>query len=98
MGFRNYSMFNQALLAKKAWRILTNPSSLCSRVLCARYIKEGGILTAACPKSASYTWKIILHGRDLLREGLVWRIGNGSSVKVWEDNWIPRARLMHPYG
>jgi hypothetical protein len=34
----------------------------------------------------------------LLREGLVWRIGNGSAVKVWEDNWIPRTGLMRPYG
>jgi hypothetical protein len=47
---------------------------------------------------ASYTWKRILHRRDLLCEGLVWKIGNGSSVKVWEDNWIPRAGLMRPYG
>jgi hypothetical protein len=72
---------------------------LCSKVLSARYLKEErSILTAVCPKSGSYTWKSILHGRDLLREGLVWRIGNGSAVKVWEDNWIPRTGLMRPYG
>jgi hypothetical protein len=23
-------------------------------------------------------------------EGLVWRIGDGQRVKVWEDKWIPR--------
>jgi hypothetical protein len=33
-----------------------------------------------------------------LREGLVWRIGNGQKIKVWEDNWIPRSGLMRPIG
>jgi hypothetical protein len=98
MGFRNFSAFNQALLAKQAWRILTNPTSLCSRVLAARYFKKKGILTAECPKSASFTFRSILHGRDLLKEGTIWRIGNGSKVKVWEDNWIPRSGLKRPLG
>jgi hypothetical protein len=55
-------------------------------------------LTASAPKFGSFTWKSILHGRDLLKEGLVWRIGNGQKIKVWEDNWIPRSGLMRPLG
>ena len=98
LGFRNYSDFNQALLAKQAWRIVTNPDSLCSRVLRARYFKAGDILTASCPKRASYTWRSILHGRDLLKEGLIWRVGDGTNIKVWEDNWIPRSSLKRPLG
>jgi hypothetical protein len=86
MGFRNYGIFNQALLAKQAWRILTVPSSLCARVLQARYYKTGGFLIAGCPKAASFTWKGILHGRDLLKEGLVWRVGDGKKIDVWADN------------
>jgi hypothetical protein len=67
-------------------------------VLRARYFRDGQFLTASCPKAASYTWKSILHGRELLREGLVWRIGDRKSVDVWSDNWIPRAGLMRPLG
>nr|XP_051207334.1 uncharacterized protein LOC127323201 [Lolium perenne] len=98
MGFRNYGVFNQALLAKQAWCILTNPSSICARVLHARYFKNGDFLIASCPKEASFTWKSIIHGRELLREGLVWRIGDGKKVDVWADNWIPRDGLMRPLG
>jgi hypothetical protein len=32
-----------------------------------------------------------VHGRELLKEGLVWRVGCGKDIDVWEDNWIPRS-------
>uniref|UniRef100_A0A453L8F8 Uncharacterized protein n=1 Tax=Aegilops tauschii subsp. strangulata TaxID=200361 RepID=A0A453L8F8_AEGTS len=64
MGFRDQEAFNQALLAKQAWRVLQCPSSLCARVLKARYFSEDTILTATCPATASYTFQSILHGRD----------------------------------
>jgi hypothetical protein len=55
MEFRNFEAFNQALHVKQAWRLLINPNSLCSRVLRGRYCKKEGVLTAVCPKGASFT-------------------------------------------
>lgn len=40
-------------------------------------------------KKASYGWKSILHGRDLITKGLRYIIGDGSLVNMWEDPWIP---------
>jgi hypothetical protein len=98
MGFQNYEDFNQALLAKQAWRLVTSLESPCARVLRARYIKDGDFLTASCPKRSSFTWRIILHGRDLLREGLIWIVGDGEKIQIWEQNWIPRASLKRSVG
>jgi hypothetical protein len=64
MGFRDYADFNQALLAKQAWRMVTIPDSLCSRVLKDRYFSEGNFWSAGCPKKSSYTWRSILHERS----------------------------------
>lgn len=27
--------------------------------------------------------------KDIVREGLSWRIGDGAKVRIWEDKWLP---------
>ena len=36
----------------------------------------------------SYAWHSIMHGRELLKQGLSKQIGDGRSTRVWLDNWI----------
>jgi hypothetical protein len=43
----------------------------------------------------SYSWRSILHGLDLLRDGIFWRIG-GNSVNIWSDPWLPRGSTRRP--
>lgn len=33
--------------------------------------------------------KIWLSTKGVLDEGLRWRVGDGRSIKVWEDKWLP---------
>ena len=44
----------------------------------------------------SYVWRSILKGLNVLREGIVWRIGDGSQVRVWNDPWPPRGTTRRP--
>jgi hypothetical protein len=46
----------------------------------------------------SSTWTTIAYGMELLKKGLIWRIGNGKSVCVWRDNWIPRDYMLKVIG
>jgi hypothetical protein len=99
LGFRDYRKFNQALLARKAWRLLIKPESLCARVLKAKYYPNGRLEDTVFSTNASSTWQAISHGLDLLKKGLVWRVGNGQSIRIWRDSWIPRPhsyKLVSP--
>lgn len=70
-GFRDYEVFNQPLLAIQGRQMMTDPDSLCAHVLRARYFRNCDFMDASCPKRASFTWRGILFGRELLRAGLI---------------------------
>ncbi|KAH1107812.1 hypothetical protein J1N35_011580 [Gossypium stocksii] len=36
-----------------------------------------------------FTWRSVCGARDLIAGGIIWRIGNGTSVNIWNDLWIP---------
>lgn len=41
------------------------------------------------PRSSSFTWRSVLFGRELLKKGVRWGVGEGSCIKILTDNWIP---------
>jgi hypothetical protein len=56
MGFRDLHYFNIAMLAKQAWRLLSDTDSLCARVMRAKYYPNGKILKAKMKSGSSFTW------------------------------------------
>jgi hypothetical protein len=93
MGFRDLKLFNQALLARQAWRLIAFPDSLCARLLKAKYYPVGELTNTSFIKNASPGWQGVMHGLELLKKGIVWRVGNGKKIRIWRDNWIPRGEL-----
>jgi hypothetical protein len=91
MGFRDLHTFNMTMLAKQSWRLLSNPDSLCARVLRAKYYPDGNLLKAGPKKGSSFTWQSIVAGLQTFKRGHIWRIGDGTKVKIWEDHWVPTS-------
>jgi len=85
LGFRDIRLFNQALLARQAWRLIEFPDSLCSRLLKAKYFPNGDLLDTAFPNQVSPTWRSIMHGLERLKKGAIWRVGRGTEIEIWRD-------------
>ena len=86
LGFRDFQIFNQALLARQAWRLIEHPNSLCARLLKSKYFPNGDLLDTAFPSQSSPVWKAIVHGLDLLKKGVIWRIAEGTRIKIWRHS------------
>ena len=91
MGFRELQKFNDAMLAKQVWRLLQNQDSLFFHFFKSKFFPCGSIFDAKENKG-SFAWRSILKGRDLIKSGLKWRIGNGSKVRIFLDAWLPGSR------
>ncbi|EAZ45614.1 hypothetical protein OsJ_30281 [Oryza sativa Japonica Group] len=59
LGFKDFKLFNQALLARQAWRLIVNPDSLCARVLKAKYFPNGTLVDTCFSGNASPGWRAI---------------------------------------
>ncbi|KAL9840625.1 putative reverse transcriptase zinc-binding domain-containing protein [Arabidopsis thaliana] len=103
LGFRDLELFNQALLAKQAWRLLHEPNCLFSRFFKSRYYKKTCFLQGKLGSRPSYGWRSIFFGRNLLLKGLKRVIGNGKDMvsdlihlhsSLW-NIWL-LGELLHP--
>lgn len=78
-----------ALVGKNWWRIHTKPDSLLARVFKVVYFNGCTLREAKKGYRSSYAWTSILKTSWVFEHGCVWRIGDGSQVNIWTDNWVP---------
>jgi len=97
LGFKELENFNLALLGKQTWHLLQHPNCLMARVLRGRYFPETNVMNAVQGRRASFVWKSILHGRNLLKKGLRCCVGDGSLINAWLDPWLPLHSPRAPY-
>ncbi|CAL1397214.1 unnamed protein product [Linum trigynum] len=44
----------------------------------------------------SYIWKSIMKAKEMIIDGFRWKVGNGNSIRIWEDEWIPGKSFFYP--
>uniref|UniRef100_A0A5B7C6K9 Reverse transcriptase zinc-binding domain-containing protein n=1 Tax=Davidia involucrata TaxID=16924 RepID=A0A5B7C6K9_DAVIN len=88
-GLRDMEAFNLALLAKQAWRLLQVPNSLFLKVYKAKYFPHSSYFEAELGSCPSFTWRSILSACPIIERGSRWRVGSGSSLRVWGSRWLP---------
>lgn len=89
LGFKDLPKFNDALLAKQAWRIIRNPNCLLARLMKARYFRDDNILDAKQRVKQSYGWASVLAGLEIIKKGSRFIIGDGELARLDGDNVVP---------
>jgi len=77
-GFQGFVTLQRCLLAKQTWQLLHDKSTLFYQIFIAIFFPHCSIMEATCPSSASYAWKRIIKGKDVIKRGAIWRIGDGK--------------------
>ena len=90
MGFKKLKEFNMALLAKQGWRLQQGHDSLVYKVLKAKYFPTSDFSQAVLSNNPSFTWRSIMSAQPFINYGLRWRLGNGESIRIWGDKWVPK--------
>ncbi|XP_060972334.1 uncharacterized mitochondrial protein AtMg00310-like [Cannabis sativa] len=89
LDFRYMKAFNQAMLAKQAWRIIQFPQTLVASLLKARYFPHTTFPDAGKGCRPSLVWNNISWGKELLLSGLKKKVGNGADISIHDDTWVP---------
>ena len=67
------------------------------RILRVKYkVKEDWLRTNAS-KHASPTWKAIEKARSVVKKGACFLIGDGKSIDMWLDPWVPWVQNFIPF-
>ncbi|XP_042962515.1 uncharacterized protein LOC122296787 [Carya illinoinensis] len=61
---------------------MTQESSLLHRIFKSRYFPT------------SFVWSGIWEAKTNLLKGCKWRVGNGLSINIWTDYWLPNHKLV----
>ena len=70
MGFKEFFLMNLAMLAKQAWRIMSNPDALWVQYVKPIYFPNKDFLRVRKKGGASWIWQSLLKGRKVLVRGV----------------------------
>jgi hypothetical protein len=68
---------------------LQQPNTLMARIFKAKYFLHSSFMESSLGSRLSFAWRSIFSAKDLLQQGLIWRVRNGQNIQVWGDRWLP---------
>jgi hypothetical protein len=89
LDFRKSKAFNQALLAKIDWWVVVDRDSICVRALHSKYKVDEDWLGSEPRKNASHLWRTIEKLCTIIKMGACFLVGDGLSIDMWKDPWVP---------
>ncbi|XP_021764589.1 uncharacterized protein LOC110729176 [Chenopodium quinoa] len=93
LSIRRLESFNSVLLARQCWRIHHHPQLLISKLLSAKY-PSFHLSSPRRISGASWGCQGLVHGLSVLSEGVAWKVGSGTQVRILQDSWVPGEPVL----
>ncbi|KAL0287559.1 UNVERIFIED_CONTAM: hypothetical protein Sradi_7122000 [Sesamum radiatum] len=97
LGIRNLLVFNQALMLKHLWRIIKRDSTSIWVLWINHYRLQNSTIWTYSGSNGSWSWKKIMKLTPLLKRGLIYKVGDGHTFKLWQDIWHEQGPLCVSY-
>ncbi|XP_026398808.1 uncharacterized protein LOC113294636 [Papaver somniferum] len=95
LGFKNLRYFNEALLAKLAWRMIHERDAKWVQMLQARFCKHGDPLYGEIKRKGTWIWNGIQRGLQWIKRFHVWEVGDTSKINKWQSNWLSEGNAQN---
>lgn len=90
LGIKKAYARNIALLTKRAWALQNNFNEIWAKTLRNKYPPHH-----SASKKTSVTCDSLLKANPIYYLIIGWRLGDGTSTKFWEDNWLGRGFIRN---
>ncbi|KAH1073280.1 hypothetical protein J1N35_025608 [Gossypium stocksii] len=91
LGFRHLHDQNNSFLLKIGFNLVSRKDALWVRVLHSKYGWKNQILDTIHRSSCSHLWRSLSKVWSFCRENFIWSVGDGRTIRVWKDAWIPKV-------
>ncbi|GJR73274.1 RNA-directed DNA polymerase, eukaryota, reverse transcriptase zinc-binding domain protein [Tanacetum coccineum] len=93
LGIKDLGVWNEVLMTKHLWNVAVKNDTLWVKWIYKERLKGKSVWEVNCDSNCTMGWKSILSLRDKIRKHIIWKIGNGKSINVWQDNWCSVSPL-----
>lgn len=77
-------------LTKLAWELVVSSDKPWVQLIRAKYLRGRRFLSSQwAKKNGSWIWQGLVDSVDNLCAGLCYRVGNPTTLRIWDDPWIP---------
>jgi hypothetical protein len=97
LGIPNLQDLNVCLIGSWIRRYINGEGSLWKRVIDAKYNTKNPNILWCQDTHPSVFWKGVMWAARAVRFGYKWLVGDGKSIKFWEDSWYGNAPLAVIY-
>ena len=77
------------LLAKQIWCLEKDENCLFHKVFKSKFFPKFSIMDCVNSDKGSYAWNSIIQAKHVIDMGRIWRHGNGQSIQIRGDRWLP---------